>query len=150
MTLDAATRTRKRAIEAELREIKQFEAEDRAAAPKVIGEPGEATPRRFLTRTQKLTRWITLGKVCQWCGEPCFWEGQLVIWDHRIALELRGSNDIANMDPHHSVECAPAKTREDMRRIAKAKRIAAKHFGPRDPSKHPLKGRPFERRRGAT
>lgn len=134
--------SRKRALEAELREIKRFEAEDRAANPKVKGKPGEATERKFLSRTQKLTRWIELWGVCQWCGEACYWEGPSVIWDHRIPLALGGTNGVANMDPHHAVGCAPEKTREDIRRIAKAKR-QAKLMQPKEPSKHPIQSRGF-------
>lgn len=93
-------------------------------------EPVNLVVRRFMSKTEKLNRWIELGRSCSWCGEICDWEGKNVIWDHRIAIALGGSNDLSNMEPHHAKGCAPEKTRFDARDIAKARRLRKKNLDP--------------------
>lgn len=90
------------------------------------GEAVEVVSRRYMTETEKISRWIECGQRCTVCREPVSWEGLWVVWDHRVALALGGTNDLSNMEPHHALHCASAKTRTDMKAIAKAKRLIRK------------------------
>jgi 5-methylcytosine-specific restriction endonuclease McrA len=63
------------------------------------------------------------------------------IVEHIRALELGGADELSNMAPAHEA-CALAKTREDHRRAARAKRQKIRHIGADEP-KRPL---PFGKR----
>jgi 5-methylcytosine-specific restriction protein A len=49
-------------------------------------------------------------------------------WDHVIPLELGGDDDLENLQPL-TAKCHRAKTQRDVKAIAKAKRVQAKHLG---------------------
>lgn len=116
--------------------------------PKPLGsEPGEATPRKRLTRGE---REMLLHRQGGFCGCGCtrtlFNENDPRIWwamidEHVLPLELGGSNDLSNR-ALYLVECAKRKTKDDIRRIAKAKRQATM-MQPRAPAKHPIRSRGF-------
>ena len=82
---------------------------------------------------RKLALFEREGGVCHICsvkiqvGQP---------WDveHVIPFALGGADDESNMQPAHKI-CHAPKTVDDVRRIAKAKRMAAKHVGIKKQSK---------------
>lgn len=146
--MDSITRARKRAIEAELREINRNEAEDKAAAPKVVGEPGLPTERKRLTTADRINILQRQAYCCGNCpASLVLVKGETyrvftaMIDEHIIPLELGGSNDLSNR-ALYCVPCAKAKTRDDIKRISKARR-QAKLMQPREPSRHRLQSRGF-------
>jgi 5-methylcytosine-specific restriction endonuclease McrA len=60
------------------------------------------------------------------------------ILEHKLALASGGDNEPENLGPAHQ-KCAIDKTKEDLARIAKGKRIAEKHYGARK-TKRPMAG----------
>lgn len=106
-------------------------------------EAVEIQPRRHMTYGEKHRRWEECGRVCTICGEPCAPGGPFTIWDHRVPLALGGTNDLSNMEPNHTGECATLKTRRDVRAIAKAKRLIRKSLPDKPPSR--LRSRGFEK-----
>jgi 5-methylcytosine-specific restriction enzyme A len=87
--------------------------------------------RRRMTPLRRARIFDAAGGVCHICdlrilaGEP--WEVE-----HVIALEISGDDSDGNLRPAH-VACHRAKTAEDAGRIAKAKRVRAKHIGAHRP-----------------
>jgi 5-methylcytosine-specific restriction endonuclease McrA len=143
MTLDSGTRKRRnaleaqeRAIKAELAEIKRFEAEDRAADPKIVGTPGEGTERKF-TQRQKLDAFVAQQGRCVACGGK-FMLSEMEL-DHRVPLALGGPETAGNRELR-CIPCHRTKTRADIARIAKAKR-QSRLTQPREPSRNPLRSR---------
>jgi len=134
--MTSPTHIRRRALEAELRELKRFEAEDRAANPKVVGTPGEGTERRFTPR-QKLDAFVAQQGRCVACGGK-FMLSEMEL-DHRVPLALGGPETVGNRELR-CVACHRTKTRADIARIAKAKR-QSRLTQPREPSKRPLQSR---------
>ena len=95
-------------------------------------EPLEATPRKRLTALERITILTRQHDRCAGCGESLIWtevEGRPVygpmIDEHILPLELGGSNDLINRELR-CVSCAKAETREDRKRIDKARRLRAK------------------------
>ena len=86
--------------------------------------------------TSRRARIFTAAKgICHLCGSAI--DGTREPWEaeHVIALEISGDDSDDNLRPAH-VACHKAKTKDDAGRIAKAKRVAAKHVGafrPRNP-----------------
>lgn len=79
------------------------------------------TPRKSLTPTQRLRLFESHKGICALCGQEIR-AGERWIDEHLRALGLGGTNDLDNRAPVH-VACAAAKTaKEDIPRIAKAKR----------------------------
>lgn len=95
------------------------------------------TPRKHFSPRQRLAIWEAHKGVCCICGEKI--DGTRGRWlvEHVRALGLAGTNDTENLAPAHE-QCAKQKTRNDIKRIAKAKRQKAKHLGIRNKSKWPL------------
>ena len=87
--------------------------------------------RRSMTPLRRARIFDAAGGVCHLCGvriavgEP--WEAE-----HVIALEISGDDSDANLRPAH-VACHRAKTADDAGRIAKARRVHAKHIGAHRP-----------------
>lgn len=79
---------------------------------------------------------------CWFCGKPVEVTGPTVRYDHRLPLELGGSDDDANVWPLHREPCDRIKTASDMARIAKAKRRQARDNGTRRERK-PIPSRGF-------
>ncbi len=94
------------------------------------------TARRKLTPHRRLKIWERAAGVCVLCNRSI--DGVRERWtvEHIRALELGGADELSNMAPAHEV-CALAKTREDHRRTAKAKRQKIRHIGADGP-KRPL------------
>ena len=102
-------------------------------------EPVEATPRKRLTRAERIA---ILQRQQHCCARPC---GGSLIWswvedravygpmvdEHIVPLELGGSNDLSNRELR-CIDCAKAKTRADRKVIAKvAARIRRRLAGRR-------------------
>lgn len=105
------------------------------------------TPRKPLTPRQRLKLFEEHKGICVLCGLQIR-SGEKWIDEHLRALGLGGSNDFDNRAPVH-VACAEAKThKEDIPRIAKAKRqkmaaLGIKRSGPKIASRgFPRKQRP--------
>ncbi len=99
------------------------------------------TSRRKLTAHRRLKVWEITGGVCVLCGRRIDGVRERWIVEHIRALELGGADDLDNLGPAHEA-CALAKTREDHRRAAQAKRQKIRHLGADGP-KRPL---PFGKR----
>lgn len=101
-------------------------------------EPVELSERRYMSTGEKQARWHAVHGICRWCAKVVAPFSD-VIWDHRIALALGGTNDLANMEPLH-VECSKQKTALDLKAIAKAKRLSK----PKTPAKRTIPTSPFQ------
>ena len=114
-------------------------------------EPVEATPRKRLTRAERIA---ILQRQQHCCAGPC---GGSLIWswvedravygpmvdEHIVPLELGGSNDLSNRELR-CIDCAKAKTREDRKAIAKVARIRRRLAGQERP-KQKIRSRGFPR-----
>lgn len=131
----------------EVREAKRIIREDaklrkaerprNEGAPKLDGEPGEATPRLPMTRNRRGRIIARQAHVCAGCGEKV----SVFEIDHVTPLELGGADDDDNLQALCG-RCHRAKTNTDLGRIAKARR-QAKLMQPRVPSKHPIRSGGF-------
>lgn len=84
---------------------------------------------------------------CYQCGIG-FKEGDEIEYDHVLPLALGGTNELSNFRPMHAMPCHLDKTREDVRMIAKAKRLEAKRKGIKGGgSGRKIPSRPFPKRR---
>ena len=108
--------------------------------PFVTSDDVGTTPRRKLSVRRRLQVSESTGGVCVLCDGRIDGVRERWIAEHIRALELGGADDLANMGPAHEA-CALAKTREDHRRAAQAKRQKIRHLGAEAP-KRPL---PFGR-----
>lgn len=94
------------------------------------------TPRARLSRRDGLAVFEREHGRCALCGLPV--RPGRFIFEHMRALELGGTNDLANI--RLTCEgCAAEKTRDDHHRAAKAKRAKAAHLGIRK-AKRPILG----------
>jgi hypothetical protein len=80
-----------------------------------------------LTPTQRLKLFEQHKGVCGICGQY-IQAGHRWIVEHLTPLALGGTNDNANLAPVHEA-CAAAKTKDDMKRVVKAKRQKMAHLG---------------------
>lgn len=108
--------------------------------PFVEREDVSTTPRRKLTPHRRLQVWERTGGRCVLCGRAIDGGRERWIAEHIRALELGGADVLENMGPAHEA-CALAKTQDDHRRAAKAKRQKIRHIGA-EGSQRPL---PFGR-----
>jgi len=83
-------------------------------------EPLEATPRAAMTTKRKLEVMIALG-TCYLCGGKLGKVNE-VEFDHIVPLDLGGEDTPGNILPAHA-ECHKQKTRNDIRMIAKSRRL---------------------------
>lgn len=87
--------------------------------------------RRPLSMTARLRIFQDARGVCHICGDVI--DGVRQPWDidHVIPLALGGKDEPENMRPAHAAchRGAGSKTSDDVKRIAKAKRVHAKHIG---------------------
>ncbi len=77
--------------------------------------------------------------TCGLCGLPIHPVQQSWHLDHEIPLADGGEDTDENLRPVH-FNCHLTKTKADVARIAKGKRIRAKHIGSKTPSPRPLPG----------
>lgn len=114
------------------RELRQRLAADELS--KLRTEPGSSTPRGAISNTRKARIHALRKGKCWMCGQPVAVSGPEVRYDHRLPLELGGSDDDDNLWPLHRAPCDKLKTAADASRIAKAKRQAKKATEPRKAS----------------
>lgn len=99
-------------------------------------EPVAIEPRRPLTRREVIELAVRQSGRCACpCGEKLDALRETVVDEHLLALELGGSNDLANRALYR-LPCAKAKTAaKDAPAIAKCRRIEARENGTRRPRK---------------
>ncbi len=85
------------------------------------------TPRKPLTPRQRVKLYEAFGGICPLCSTKII-PGHRWRDEHLRALGLGGTNEWDNRAPVHSW-CAPAKDRDDMARINKAKDQKAASLG---------------------
>lgn len=92
------------------------------------------TTRRHIGPRERLEIFTRAGGTCHICGGRI--DGTRDRWDveHVIPLALGGNEDKGsdNLQPAHA-KCHARKTPEDAGRIAKAKRVEARHRGAKKP-----------------
>lgn len=101
------------------------------------------TVRRRHTRKDRERILSAAGNLCHLCGGT-IQPGDAWDIEHVIALELSGDDTDANKRPAHR-KCHVAKTRDDVAKIAKAKRQEAGHRGFSRP-KQTIHSRGFDRK----
>ncbi len=114
--------------------------------PFIQVEDVRTTGRRKLTPHRRLQVWEKTGGTCVLCERRIDGPRERWIVEHIRALELGGEDDLSNMGPAHEA-CAFAKTQDDHRRTARAKRQKIRHIGA-EASKRPLpfgKASPWKR-----
>ena len=96
--------------------------------------------RRHIPASERLAILERDGGCCYWCGQPIAGKA----WDveHELCLALGGTDEKMdeNLRPIHRKKCHPAKTAEDAKKIAKAKRMQQRSAGIPRQSRHPLPG----------
>ncbi|TNE55182.1 MAG: HNH endonuclease [Sphingomonadales bacterium] len=90
--------------------------------------------RRKRTSLQRLAIFERDEGTCHICGEKI--DGTKERWEleHIVPFELTRDDSDDNLSPAH-VSCHRVKTNDDKARIAKAKRVKAKHEGAHRPKK---------------
>ena len=101
-------------------------------------------PRRPLTPRQKAEVLARQNNCCALCGDELT---GAVEWDHTRARGLLGTECTSNFQALH-VSCHKIKTRDDVKRIAKAKRLerfmqTGRH---RNRKSRPIQSRGFDKR----
>ncbi|MCB5176422.1 HNH endonuclease [Microvirga sp. SM9] len=86
------------------------------------------TSRRRLTPHRRLQVWERTAGVCVICHQRINGVRERWIAEHFRALELGGTDELANLGPAHE-RCARSKTQDDHRRAARAKRQKIRHLG---------------------
>lgn len=97
------------------------------------------TSRSRLSRRDRLAAFERHKGICCLCDRRIDGVRERWIVEHVRALELGGDDAPENMAPAHEA-CGRAKTVDDHRRAAKAKRVKARHIGAKPPSKRPMPG----------
>lgn len=96
------------------------------------------TKRREFTPKTKYLAWERANGHCEICGIKIY-PGNGPIFDHIVVAAHGGSNDPSNC----SVKCRNCdrtKTRSDVSRIAKSRRVQRKHIGIKKGSARPIPG----------
>lgn len=83
--------------------------------------------RRPISTTKRQRIWDTAEGRCHICDEPIK-PGEKWDVEHRIPFAMGGADDESNLSPAH-VACHGIKTKCDLTRLAKIKRIRARHTG---------------------
>lgn len=104
------------------------------------------TPRKAMSPQRRLRIFERDHGVCWHCGVKI--DGVHEAWtiEHIRALGLSGEDEDKNCAPAHE-HCRRVKDKDDIARIAKAKRVKARHIGIRKPPT--LQGPGFPKRREA-
>jgi 5-methylcytosine-specific restriction enzyme A len=92
--------------------------------------------RRPLTTLQRAKLFLDHGGMCHICSYKIVVPNEAWQVEHVVPFAMGGKDDVTNMRPAH-VDCHAAKTKNDVKAIAKVKRIQAKHIGSKAPSKWP-------------
>lgn len=123
----------------------------------IARERVEIENRRAMTPARKARIHAMRDGKCWMCGKPVAVSGPDVIYDHKMPLELGGTDDNSNVWPLHRTPCDKLKTAADRKRIDKAKRLDRKFSNPLPTGCFPsrpfpkstrkLEGRGFDKRR---
>lgn len=102
------------------------------------------TKRRSMSPARRLRIWEAHSGVCCLCSTKI--DGVREAWtvEHLRALGLGGEDDDKNCAPAHET-CRRQKDKVDVKSIAKAKRVKAKHLGI-DKPKSSLSAGPYKRK----
>ena len=95
--------------------------------------------RRRRTPAQREAICSAHGWLCGLCGAPIKPPHDKWALDHIIPLAGGGEDTDDNLHPVH-VRCHAEKTLDDVKRIAKGKRVRAKHIGTASPTSRPMPG----------
>jgi 5-methylcytosine-specific restriction endonuclease McrA len=106
-------------------------------------EPVDATPRLASAARRRAFRLEHDDGNCPMCGLHLLCLPVHI--DHILPVELGGEDTEANWQLL-CIDCHKIKTRDDIKRIAKARRQRAKHNGTMPASPFKLKGRGFSKR----
>lgn len=112
----------------------------------VTHEDVGTTPRKALTRTQRLSMIEAHKRICILCGRKIE-AGEAWTDEHIVPLAMGGSNDLSNRGPAHK-PCALAKTNGpdgDLAQAAKAKRVKMRFLGISDPKRRKIQSAGFEK-----
>jgi hypothetical protein len=113
-------------------------------------QPVEIIPRKAMHSARKRRIHEREAGKCWLCTKLVPQTGPDVRYDHRVPLELGGTDDDANIFPLHREPCDRLKTAADMAKIAKVRRLIAREDGTRRPRKAiPNRPWPTESRSGA-
>jgi len=122
----------------------------------IYREPVEIENRRAMTPARKARIHAMRDGKCWMCGKPVEVSGPGVVYDHKMPLELGGTDDNSNVWPLHRLPCDKLKTAADRKRIDKAKRLDRKFRAPLPEgsiqsrpfpkSTRPLESRGFDKR----
>lgn len=95
--------------------------------------------RRSFTRSQRIDVLHANSGQCHHCHQTINPAREEFEVEHVVPLALGGTDDVSNLKPIH-LHCHREKTRSDVKKIAKAKRVKAKHEGRFRPPRHQLPG----------
>lgn len=87
-----------------------------------------ATERGNLSPSKRLKVWELRRGICWRCGLPIIGHKERWTIEHVVPLGLCGPDTIENMWPSHEY-CRREKDKEDLRKIAKAKRVKMAKLG---------------------
>lgn len=104
--------------------------------------------RRAMTPARQQRIWEREKGICWWCGQPVPVRGN-VRYDHKVPLDLKGSDDDSEIFPLHRNPCDIEKTKGDRPRIDKARRLRKTRQGLDKPKKG-IQSRRFEKPRVKT
>jgi len=99
--------------------------------------------RGAMTPARKARIWRREKGVCWMCGQPVAEFGPDVVYDHKLPLDLGGTDHNDNIFPLHTKPCNVLKTKADAARIVKARRIRKKAAKPKAPGS--IKSRGFDK-----
>ena len=96
---------------------------------------------RRMSTSRRARIFDTHGGICHICGGK-IQVGEAWDADHVIPQALTGDDSDDNLRPAHAAchRGVESKTSDDVRVIAKAKRVHARHIGAKAPSRNPLAG----------
>jgi hypothetical protein len=94
------------------------------------GEEVEIDKRHAMTPARMKRIWTREGGICWWCGVAVPERGPNVRYDHKVPLELKGSDDDSEIFPIHRNPCDIEKLKtEDRPAIDKTRRLRKTRLG---------------------
>jgi 5-methylcytosine-specific restriction endonuclease McrA len=95
--------------------------------------------RRSISKAMRFAIYEAADGRCHICGEVIDLATEKMEVEHQVPFALGGKEDLTNLKPAH-VHCHAVKTKQDVTRIAKAKRVAKKHNGEYRQTRHIVAG----------
>lgn len=94
--------------------------------------------RKSLNSKERARLFELHGGRCHICKAKI--DGVREAWDieHVIPFAMTRDDSDENRQPAHREKCHAAKTKQDVKAIAKAKRVQARHTGAKAPAKQPI------------